>query len=253
MQTIAICILHYANKEKFYSNINRFQIQSPPLSRNKVSNDYCIKTSYSAETVDSFDKKSGTIIMGSQEDLSNSNIKTGRHFIIDSLFIKLPYDIDNYPYYMALMHDNRNCVLIFWKIFKEKEMLLRALNPQSNHEMFEFNISLYLLYNGLLFTINALMFSYNNISSTDTITFIYFIDNLYHPLCSLIFSFIVYKSIEYFCYYASFIDVFTKEIHNYIVLGSYINKKVHNITISIQKLYYILYLCVCLLYIYGII
>ena len=57
MQTIAICILHYANKEKFYSNINRFQIQSPPLSRNKVSNDYCIKTSYSAETVDSFDKK----------------------------------------------------------------------------------------------------------------------------------------------------------------------------------------------------
>ena len=80
-------------------------------------------------------------------------------FIIHSLYIRPPSDIDNYPYYLSLLSDKRNFWSILKKSLKERMILLRMLCVQSQFEIRGFNFALYLTHIGLIFIFNAVFYN----------------------------------------------------------------------------------------------
>ena len=96
------------NLNSFYSTLNKYQKSSPP------DEDFFEKYLF----------KSPKLIDDSYYQLkrssSNENKEENINKIIDELYIRSPVDIDNYPFYLSIENDNRNCFDIFIKILKEK-------------------------------------------------------------------------------------------------------------------------------------
>ena len=58
-----------------------------------------------------------------ESDTVTNSILPSSTFKKGNLFYIMNNDIDNYPYKLAKENDNRNCMSMFCKVFKEKELL----------------------------------------------------------------------------------------------------------------------------------
>ena len=83
---------------------------------------------------------------------------------IHNTYLKYTFDIDNYPFYVALLLDKRNCLTIFIKIIKESNVLFRAFFVKSQYELISINFGYFLFFIGLLFSVNAVFYDENLIS-----------------------------------------------------------------------------------------
>ena len=76
-----------------------------------------------------------------------------------------PSRIDNYPYNIACKEEQRALSAIFVSIAKQYFFLLRALCPVSQFEMISVNLLVYLLFISVLFSMNSLLFTVEEINS----------------------------------------------------------------------------------------
>lgn len=84
---------------------------------------------------------------------------------VESMLFYKVRDIDNYPYRLASKNDKRNCLTMFWKKLKEKQIFLRAIFVKSRFEFITINLSNFGTYFGLYFTLNALFYTNDLMSS----------------------------------------------------------------------------------------
>ena len=130
------------------------------------SNDYFMNQIDSLNRNNSISSKrlnTKTYISQEIDTITNAILPTST-FKKGNLFYIMNNDIDNYPYKLAKENDNRNCMSMFCKVFKEKELLLRALIKKSQFEMVSVNFSLVISYIIITFTVNALFFTPNLIA-----------------------------------------------------------------------------------------
>lgn len=78
-----------------------------------------------------------------------------------------PNRIDNYPYNIACKEEQRSLIKIFISITKQYFFLLRALCPISHFEMIPVNLLVYLLFITVLFSMNSLLFTIEEIYSKE--------------------------------------------------------------------------------------
>ena len=213
-----VCFILF-NQEYFYSQFNIELKKSPPTQHNMILINYFITTTN--DTIDAGSEKRSMISM-----IKETKVNTNNHkkilYIYNSFFVNKPNDIDSYPYYTALMYDERTFLSIFWKIFKNRELLLSSIFVESKYKIVSFNLCIYLLYLSLLFTYNALWYTEDDLKGHS------YHFNV-HTIFSLIFSWIIYRVIIGFVYYASFLHTCIEEIHYDSIQGHYISKIISNI------------------------
>ena len=175
-----VCFILF-NQEYFYSQFNIELKKSPPTQHNMILINYFITTTN--DTIDAGSEKRSMISM-----IKETKVNTNNHkkilYIYNSFFVNKPNDIDSYPYYTALMYDERTL--------------------------------------SLLFTCNALWYTEDDLKGHS------YHFNV-HTIFSLIFSWIIYRVIIGFVYYASFLHTCIEEIHYDSIQGHYISKIISNI------------------------
>lgn len=183
--------------------------------------------------------------------LPSSTFKKGKLFYI------MNNDIDNFPFKLAKENDKRNCISMFCKIFKEKELLLRALIKKSRFEMISINISLLFSYIEITFTVNALFFNHNLISQRyndkDTLYTYLFISFISYVISSFIFFLL-----RYLISYAPMLELIFSDVRGkqaIDIITQKANKKIKikmiifYITQFIMIIFFMYYLsCFCCVY-----
>ena len=125
------------NFESLYSDLNKYQKSNPPNELYKTNDDkyYFMKRRMSngqstlGTSIDELSyytySNSDNRFIDSKRILTKEKEITRKYDtqrIIESIFLSKPIDIDDYPYYLSLMSDERTFTIIFWKIIKEKNI-----------------------------------------------------------------------------------------------------------------------------------
>lgn len=236
------------NQEYFYSQFNiELKNSPPPTQHNMKLINYFITTAN--DTIDTGGEKRSMVSMIKTNKV-NTNSHKNLSYIYNSIFAKKTNDIDCYPYYTALMYDKRTFLSILWKIFKERELLLSTIFVKSKYEIVSFNLCIYLLFLSFLFTCNGLWYTEVTIKGHSG----HYQFN-FHSIFALMFSWMIYRAILGFVYYASFFHSCIEEINYESIQGYYISKIISNIVtkifvffcisflISLFVLYYLTIFC----------
>ena len=96
----------------------------------------------------------------------------------------ISYKIDHY----SCKEEHRTVLESFLSIAKQFSFLLRALFPSSQFELITVNISLYILFLNILFSVNSLFFTLDCLNNKSDFKRVYLL-----PLISTVFIMIVYK------------------------------------------------------------
>ena len=154
--------------------------------------------------------------------------------IIESIFLSKPIDIDDYPYYLSLMSDERTFTIIFWKILKEKNILLRAIFPKYQYELISSNLCFILFYCDVLFSINAIFYRDSSISKNYLNSNILLIDDIiYRPLFSLLLTSILLNRVSLLHYYAKIFNMLVIDVKDNYILGNNLRRILKKVKILI--------------------
>ena len=264
-QVMSLIFLLGLNLNRLYTKLNKFQKSNPPNESNfqkdeedffekylNIKNNYNENSNYNFENSDEHIKTISTSYEKSdnKEEMCKTQLFQGNR-IIDELYIHHPVDIDNYPFYLAIMHDQRNIFFIFWKIIREKHIFLRSIFVKSKYELVSLNICMFLFYMGLLFSLNAIFYTDSSISKRyHNEGKLPQIENMLRSLYSFLISFILLKFVSFLKFYAPIFDTLIQEVKNVTTLGKYFNKSIQIVkrklvlfyfTIIIFSLFYLYY------------
>ena len=256
-QLISILLLIIIEKNYLLSLIHKHQENNPPhffgsTFSNKLGKQYNESEElYFNDTFISTDNKKKS----KETDLDNMFKREKQE--IHNTYIKDTFDIDNYPFYVALLLDKRNCLTIFTKILKESNILFRSFFVKSKYELISINFGYLLFFIGLLFSVNAVFYDETLISKKyhNDITFN---DLLIRIVVSLVVTCIIMKIVSYFKYYAPVFDLLDIEISDSLHRGEHITKQIKEIRnkmimfftlIMLSTLFFIYYLTLyCMIY-----
>ena len=235
-------------KNNVFSFISKHQENSPPQASHNLSNKYNVlnynnSISYKVHTLynenesncqdsNNFNKESKEKEIALQKELKELKNK----------YAKYTSDIDNYPFHVALLLDKRNWCNIFIKITQENNILFRLFRQKSKYELVSLNLSYFLFFLGLLFSVNAVFYDESLISKRyhNEITYK---DFLIRMILSLLITYIIMKIVYFFKYNAPLFDLLEIEIKDSTVLNEYIAKQITNIKNKIIVFYIIIMLC----------
>ena len=111
-------------------------------------------------------EETGQIDLSEKNTFDDPKIKFAYlHQNQEQLFFIQKMDIDSYPYPLAKEKDQRNLCQMFLKLFQEKQLFLRAFFFRSKFELLSVNLSLFFSDLAMLFVLNGLFYTNNQISS----------------------------------------------------------------------------------------
>lgn len=232
---ITLIITGRTNLIALYAKLNKYQ-KSSPSTIERIKDSYEI----SYNKYDSDNKLSDN---NTQREIENQQTLKEQERIINDIYISKPFDIDNYPYFLFLLLDSRNCLSIFVKVLKEKNIFLRAIFPKSPYELISINFCVFLFHFLFLFTINALLYTEKSISNKqNSYNALTIEDIFYRPILSMFITYILIKLFSLIQYDSPLFDSLVKEIKDNYILGSYLSKALKVVREKIFYLYFVILL-----------
>ena len=237
------------NFESLYSDLNKYQKSNPPNELYKTNDDkyYFMKRRMSngqstlGTSIDELSyytySNSDNRFIDSKRILTKEKEITRKYDtqrIIESIFLSKPIDIDDYPYYLSLMSDERTFTIIFWKLLKEKNILLRAIFPKYQYELISSNLCFILFYCDVLFSINAIFYRDSSISKNYLNSNILLIDDIIsRPLFSLLLTSILLNRVSLLHYYAKIFNMLVIDVKDNYILGNNLRRILKKVKILI--------------------
>ena len=230
-QVIFIFVFNYKDKNFILSNLNTANKGAPSIKEEIVFKDIYIKDNTINEPKQSeltdddyFEEEyneDNKYSISEKELMEKTSFPINR--ILFDVYLKEPKAINNYPYWLALQKEYRNCVLMFWDIYKEKHLLLSPFFGNTLFISMGINFSFFFLYLSLCFAFNGLFYTDSLIiKNYNKTVFTSIPHNLGKSFFSAILTVVIVRIIKAFNLFPQSIETLLLEIGNNEILNKYV-------------------------------
>lgn len=160
-----------------------------------------------------------------EEVTSTEDKEATAHQIIYDVFVKFPYNIDHFPYWLASQKDERSFIQIAWDNYKESHLLLSPFFARSIFISIGINFSFFILFLSLIFSINSLFYSDEVISANYSKTLLEAsISNIPNCIISGVITVVIMRLLKHFRFFPRSIGTLLSDLTDIVTLYKYIRQ-----------------------------